>query len=160
MIIDSSRQLIIAVCGACSADATLDALAEATGRAIAEAGALLICGGRGGVMEAACRGARAVSGITIGILPGGDTRAANPHVLVPIATNMGEARNAIIVQTAHAVIAVGGEYGTLSEIALARKLGKAVVGLQTWPLGADHVTPATDPADAVRLALAFAAQST
>ncbi len=157
---NSFRQPIIAVCGAGRADATLEALAEAVGRAIAEAGALLICGGRGGVMAAACRGARVAGGVTIGILPGGDTREANPHVLVPIATNMGEARNAIIVQTAQVVIAIGGEYGTLSEIALARKLDKAVIGLQTWPLGAEHVTPASDPAEAVQRALALAAQPT
>lgn len=79
---------MIAVCGAGHADSALDAVAEAVGRAIAESGALLICGGRGGVMKAACRGARAAGGVTIGILPGGDTRAANPHVLVPIVTNI------------------------------------------------------------------------
>jgi uncharacterized protein (TIGR00725 family) len=133
----ASRQPIIAVCGAGRCDAVLAAQAEAVGRGVAMSGALLVCGGLGGVMAAACRGARAAGGLTIGVLPGADTRAANPDVLIPVATGMSETRNAIIVHTADVVIAIGGEYGTLSEIALARKIGRAVVGLGTWPLGQD-----------------------
>jgi uncharacterized protein (TIGR00725 family) len=134
-------------------------VAEAVGRAIATAGAILVCGGLGGVMAAACRGARAAGGATIGILPGPDTSAANSDVQIPIATGMGEARNVIIVRTADAVIAVGGEYGTLSEIALARKAGRVVVGLRTWALGhgssgRPHVLEATTPEEAVAIALA------
>src|SRR6266508_4074503 len=162
MSASASHKPIIAVCGAGHADAALAALAEATGRLIAEAGATLVCGGLGGVMAAACRGARAAGGMTVGILPGADTAAANPDVLVPIATGMGEARNTIIVRTAGAVIAIGGEYGTLSEIALARKIGKVVVGLGTWDLGRDtagrpHVLAAATPEQAVALALAHCA---
>jgi uncharacterized protein (TIGR00725 family) len=153
------RQPIIAVCGAGRCDAALATQAEAVGRGIAHAGATLVCGGLGGVMEAACRGARLAGGTTIGILPGADPRAANPDVLIPIATGMGQARNVIIVQTADVVIAIGGEYGTLSEIALARKVGRAVIGLGTWTLGQDaagqsHVLVVQSPEEAVATALA------
>jgi uncharacterized protein (TIGR00725 family) len=154
----ASQQPIIAVCGAGQCGSDLAAMAEAVGRGIAAAGAVLICGGLGGVM-AACRGARAAGGVTIGILPGADIGAANPDVLIPIATGMGEARNVIIVRTAAVVIAVGGEYGTLSEIALARKIGRAVIGLRTWDLGHDaasrpHVEAVDTPEAAVAAALA------
>jgi len=150
---------MIAVCGAGHCGAALAALAEEIGRRAAEAGATLVCGGLGGVMAAACRGARAAGGVTVGILPGDDTSAANPHVLIPIASGMGEARNVLIVRTADVVIAVGGEYGTLSEIALARKLGRAVIGLHTWELGRDaqgnpHVLAVDTPEAAVAAALA------
>jgi uncharacterized protein (TIGR00725 family) len=155
------QRTIIAVCGAGACDPELEALAEDVGRALARSGAVLLCGGLGGVMEAACKGAREAGGLTVGVLPGADVGAANPHVVVPIATGMGEARNAIIVQTAGAVIAIGGEYGTLSEIALARKRGKLVVGLQTWELGAEaagqpRVVRARSPEEAVQLALSAA----
>jgi len=154
-----SHKPMIAVCGAGNADATLAALAEEIGRRIAEAGATLVCGGLGGVMAAACRGARAAGGVTVGILPGGDTSAANPDVLVPIASGLGEARNVLIVRTADVVIAVGGEYGTLSEIALARKIGRAVIGLRTWDLGRNahgdpHILAVDTPEAAVAAALA------
>src|SRR5262245_39240399 len=157
------RQPIIAVCGASRCDAALAAQAESVGRRIALAGAMLICGGLGGVMAAACHGARAAGGITIGILPGADPRAANPDVLIPIATAMGHARNVIIVQTADVVIAIGGEYGTLSEIALARKVGRAVIGLGTWALGQDaagrsHVLEVQTPEEAIAAALAHCNQ--
>jgi uncharacterized protein (TIGR00725 family) len=160
----ASQQPIIAVCGAGQCGGDLAALAEAVGRGIATAGATLICGGLGGVMAAACRGAHGAGGITVGILPGGDTRDANPDVLIPIATGMGEARNAIIVRTAAAVIAIGGEYGTLSEIALARKMGRAVIGLRTWNLGCDaagrpHVESVETPEAAVASALAHCASA-
>ncbi|KAB8140488.1 TIGR00725 family protein [Chloroflexia bacterium SDU3-3] len=148
------RQPIVAVCGAGSCGPELAAEAESVGIALAQAGVALICGGLGGVMEAACRGARAAGGVTIGVLPGADPSAANRFVQIALATNMGEARNALIVQAAASVIAIGGEYGTLSEIALARKLGSRVVGLHTWELGVGHITAAATPAEAVVLAIA------
>ena len=133
-------------------------MAEAVGRALAEAGAILICGGRGGVMAAACRGAKSAGGLTIGVLPGDSAAEANPYVDIPIVTGMGEARNIIIVRTAHAVIAVGGEFGTLSEIAFALKLGRPVVGLGTWELSKEGhpvqaILTASTPVEAVQLAL-------
>jgi uncharacterized protein (TIGR00725 family) len=151
-------QSVIAVCGASVCDAQLASLAEEVGRRIAEAGAVLVCGGLGGVMEAACRGAVAAGGTTLGILPGTDRKGANPFVQVAVATGMGHARNVIIVQTADVVIAVGGVYGTLSEIALARACGRQVVGLNTWHLGHDvhgdeHIVAAQTPAEAVQHAL-------
>lgn len=156
------RPPVIAVCGAgggCDHQNQMAALAEEVGRRIAEAGALLVCGGLGGVMEAACRGAANAGGSTLGILPGADRSAANPFVRIAVPTGMGHARNVLIVQTADVVIAVGGEYGTLSEIALARKVGRSVVGLHTWDLGSSpttghpHVLPAATPSEAVALAL-------
>lgn len=132
--------------------------AEAVGRLLAEAGAILICGGMGGVMAAACRGAKSAGGLTIGVLPGFNAADANPHVDIPIVTGMGEARNIIIVRTASAVVAVGGEFGTLSEIAFALKLGRPVIGLRTWELAregrpAQAIVRAETPDEAVRLAL-------
>ena len=132
--------------------------AEAVGRAIAAAGAVLICGGRGGVMEAACRGAKSAGGLTIGVLPGRDRREANRYVDIPIVTGLGEARNVIIIRTAQAVIAIGGSYGTLNEIGLALRLGVPLVGLGTWEVRRDgHPSPpilrARTPEEAVRMAL-------
>jgi uncharacterized protein (TIGR00725 family) len=117
-------------------DATADELAaaEEVGRLLAEGGAAVVCGGLGGVMEAACRGARSAGGLTLGILPGRDRREANPYVDVAVPTGLGEARNALVVRAADAVVGVGGGYGTLSEIALALKGGTPVVGLGTWEL--------------------------
>jgi uncharacterized protein (TIGR00725 family) len=106
--------------------------AEDVGAAIAEAGAGLVCGGLGGVMEAACRGARSRGGLTLGLLPGLDREAANGWVVVAVPTGLGEARNALVVRAADAVVAIGGGWGTLSEIALAAKTGVPVVGLDTW----------------------------
>ncbi len=106
--------------------------AEAVGHALAKASATLICGGLGGVMEAACRGAKSAGGLTIGILPGTGRREANPYVDIPIVTGIRCARNVIITRTARAVIAIGGSYGTLSEIAFALSFGTPVVGLGTW----------------------------
>ncbi|MBW3662217.1 MAG: TIGR00725 family protein [Actinobacteria bacterium] len=149
----------MAVVGAGTSDDALDATAADVGRAVASAGAILVCGGLGGVMEAACRGARDAGGITVGMLPGDDRRSANPHVTIAIPTGMGEMRNALIVRTVDAVIALGGEYGTLSEIALARKLGVPVVGVATWILTrpdgtSDDLLRASSAEDAVRLAVA------
>ena len=137
-----------------------DAAAE-VGRRLAERGAVVVCGGLGGVMEAACRGASKAGGMAVGILPGDDRRAANPYVAVAVPTGMGEARNALVVRMADVLIAVGGEFGTLSEIALALKLGKPVVGLGTWELGKGGVAiaaiePAEHPEDAVARAVSLA----
>jgi uncharacterized protein (TIGR00725 family) len=108
--------------------------AEEVGRLLAERGAMLVCGGLGGTMEAACRGARAGGGTTIGILPGLSRSDANPFVDVVVPTGLGEARNALVVRAADAVIALGGGYGTLSEIALALRAGKPVIGIGTWDI--------------------------
>lgn len=128
----------------------LDA-AAAVGAQLARRGAVVVCGGLGGVMAAACRGAHEAGGTTLGILPGGDRTAANPWVTVAVATGLGELRNGLVVRAADAVIAVAGGYGTLSEVALALKAGKPVVGLGTWQIRGVLVAP--DPAAAVELAL-------
>jgi hypothetical protein len=137
----------VAVVGPGEATAAQLADAEAVGRGLAQAGATLVCGGLGGVMEAACRGAAEHGGPTIGILPGTDRRAANEWVTVAIPTGLGELRNALIVRAADAVIAVGGAYGTLSEIALALKTGVLVIGLGTWEI--DGVERVGSPEEAV-----------
>jgi uncharacterized protein (TIGR00725 family) len=126
--------------------------AVVVGNELARAGAVLVCGGLGGVMEAACRGAREAGGTTIGILPGADRVAANEFVDVAIATGLGEARNALVVRSADALVAVGRGYGTLSEIALALKARKPVVALDSWDI--DGVESAATPEQAVGAALA------
>ncbi len=141
----------------CGEPPHLDA-AEAVGRALAERGAVVVCGGLGGAMEAACRGAKSAGGTTVGILPGADRSAANEFVDFAVATGLGEARNAVIVRTADVVIAVGGAYGTLSEIALALAAGKNVIGLDTWTLANAHgpdnaIERAASPLEAVERAL-------
>lgn len=138
---------IVAVIGAGACTAEEAVLAEAVGRGLAEGGAILVCGGRGGVMEAACRGAKAAGGLTVGLLPGANPAEANAYVDVPLATGLGEARNMLVVRAARAVIAIGGEFGTLSEIAFALKLGIPVIGLNTWGL-----TKAGSPVPAIRAA--------
>jgi uncharacterized protein (TIGR00725 family) len=158
----NATQLYIAVVGSGGrVDAARRQMAEEVGRAVADAGAVLVCGGLGGVMEAACRGAHAGGGLTVGILPGLDRSAANRHVDIAIPTGMGEARNALVVRSADAVVAVAGEYGTLSEIALALQAGTPVVGLQTWELArggdaVDAVVRASSGAEAVERAVALA----
>ncbi len=152
--------MYVAVIGSASCSAEVAAQAEAVGREIARRGAVLVCGGRGGAMEAACRGAKAEGGTTVGILPGADRGEANRYVDIAITTGLGEARNAIVVRTADAVVAVSGGYGTLSEIGLALKMGRPVVGLDTWELQqadqpVDAVIQATTPAQAVERALAL-----
>ncbi len=116
------------------ADSAARKLARELGAELAQGGATVVTGGLGGVMEAACRGTRERGGVAVGILPGSDRRAANPYVSVAVPTGLGEARNALLVRMADVVIAVDGEFGTLSEIALALKAGKPVVGLGTWEL--------------------------
>lgn len=152
--------MYVAVIGSAICSDEVAARAEAVGREIARRGAVLVCGGRGGVMEAACRGAKAEGGTTVGILPGADRGEANRYVDIAIVTGLGEARNAIVVRTADAVVAVSGGYGTLSEIGLALKMGRPVVGLDTWELQqagqpVDAVVQATKPAQAVERALAL-----
>ena len=137
--------------GECVDRAVLDA-AVAVGAGLARRGAVVVCGGRGGAMEAVCRGALDAGGTTLGILPGDDRSSANAWVSVAVATGMGELRNGLVVRAADAVIAVAGAYGTLSEIALALQAGKRVVGLGTWDI--PGVIAAADPAEAVELALA------
>jgi hypothetical protein len=148
----------ISVIGASEGDDRILADAEAVGRGIAEAGAVLVCGGRTGVMEAASRGATGAGGTVIGILPTLATEDANPYVTFAVATGTGHARNLAVVASGEAVIAIGGEWGTLSEIAFARRLGRPVVALQSWTLqnraGTDlGITEAETPEVAVRLAL-------
>jgi uncharacterized protein (TIGR00725 family) len=128
--------------------------AEAIGRGLADRGAIVVCGGLGGVMAAACHGAAAVGGISIGILPGSDRRAANEWVTIALPTGLGELRNGLIIRAADAVIAVGGANGTLSEVALALKTETPVVGLRTWPI--DGIERVESPAAAVRYALELA----
>jgi uncharacterized protein (TIGR00725 family) len=126
-------------------------VAEAVGRELASRGCVVVCGGLGGVMEAACRGAKQAGGTTVGILPGSDRRAANRWVDVALASGLGEARNALVVRAADAVVAVGGGFGTLSEIALALKAGKRMVGLDTWKVEA--IVTASSAEEAVEAAL-------
>ncbi len=108
--------------------------AEEAGRLIAQKGANLVCGGLGGVMEAASRGAKSEGGLTVGILPHNDSKEANQFIDIPIATGLGIGRNIIIARSADALIAIGGEYGTLSEIAFALQMNKPVVGIKTWDI--------------------------
>lgn len=147
------RQRMIGVIGAGTASEAGCAAARQVGRRIAEAGAVLVCGGLGGVMEAACRGACEAGGLTLGILPGAGADQANPWVILAVPTNLGHARNVIIAHAAEALIAVEGEYGTLSEMAIGLKLGKPVVALDSWP-GLQGVIYATNPVEAVDRALA------
>lgn len=155
----SPRPVQIAVIGAAEGEPEALEAAEEVGRLLAEAGAVVICGGRGGVMEAASRGAKSAGGIAIGVLPGSDPEEANEHVAHVVATGVGQARNLAVVGSGQAVIAVDGHWGTLSEIAFARKLGKPVVALRSWEL--QHrteqdlgITEAETPEKAVRAALA------
>jgi hypothetical protein len=140
---------IIAVIGAAESTAQELEAAEEMGTLIAENGWTLICGGLSGVMEAASKGTAEAGGTVVGILPQGETSHANRYVTIPIATNMGHARNMIIVHTADAVIAVGGGHGTLSEIAIALKLKKPVFGISSWDIeGIQSVTNAREAIDA------------
>jgi uncharacterized protein (TIGR00725 family) len=134
----------VAVCGPGVATPGQESSAEEVGRLLAEGGAVMVCGGLGGVMDAAARGARAAGGTAVGILPGTTRAEASEHLTVSVPTGMGEARNALVVRAADVVIAIAGEFGTLSEIALALKLGKPVVGLETWEV-AKPAAPTDDP---------------
>ena len=155
--------MIISVIGGNQATPEIEALAEQVGRELARRGAMVACGGLTGVMEAVCRGAKEAGGTTIGILPGGDPKAANEWVDIPICTGIGYARNVAVVLTGRAVIAVDGAYGTLSEIGHALGVDIPVIGLVTWSLSRNGsidngIILADDPADAVEKALEAARQ--
>lgn len=148
----------IAVIGASQPPPDIAEAGRRVGELVAQAGAVLVCGGRGGVMESACRGAKSAGGLTVGLLPGMARAEANPYVDIALPTGLGDARNALVVSSADVVIAVGGGPGTLSEIGLARTMGRPVVGLRTWeataPSGADlGIARAASPEEAVAMAL-------
>jgi len=136
----SQKKSIIAVIGGAEPSPEEARLAEEVGRELGKQGATLVCGGLTGVMEAACRGASSEGGLTIGILPGDNPKTANPYVQIPIVSSIGYARNIMVVKSTQAVIAVGGSYGTLSEIAHARQSGIPVIGLNTWSLSRNGQT--------------------
>ena len=148
----SDRQPYIAVVGTGEEDEEHTRAAHTVGGELARAGAVVVCGGLGGVMAAACRGAQEAGGTTLGLLPGSERGAANPWVTIAIPTGMGELRNGLIVRAADALVAVGGGFGTLSEVALALKLGRPVVGVGTWDIG-PGVVKMHDSAAAARKAL-------
>ena len=139
---------VIGIIGAGECDEKTAGLAYSVGRLVAQRGAALVCGGLDGVMEAACKGAVEAGGLTIGVLPGWDRDGANPYVKVPLVTDMGHARNVIIAHTAQGLIAISGEYGTLSEIAISLKLGRPVVSLGSWP-GIEELINVDTPEEAV-----------
>jgi len=148
----------IGVAAASKPDASLIPIAETLGRCLAQAGAIVVCGGGLGAMTAVCRGAQAAGGQTVGLLPGGDRAAGNPYLSIALPTALGEGRNVLLVRASDALVAVGGGFGTLSEIALALRVGLPVVGLATWgmTLGGDPVNAfpvAQSPEEASRLAL-------
>ena len=153
--------MIIAVIGNSSCSAEEAKLAETVGELLAEQGTIVVCGGLGGVMEAVCRGAKAKGGLTVGILPGESPDTANPWVDIPVVTGIGEARNVAVVKSAQVVIAIGGGYGTLSEIAYALKSGIPVIGLNTWSLSRngredDSIIRVGDAKEAVDKAISLA----
>jgi hypothetical protein len=134
------KEKIVAVIGTRTPSTEEAKLAEEVGRELAKNGVILICGGLGGVMEQACRGAFAEGGLTIGIIPDDDPKSANPYVKIPIATGMGYARNVIIVKSAQVIIAIGGAYGTLTEIGYALDSKVPVIGLRTWKISRNNQT--------------------
>jgi len=142
------KRIQIGVIGGRRASSEILKLAEEVGKEIARRGAVLVCGGLGGVMEAACRGAKEAGGTTVGILPVGQKGEANAWVDIPIATGMGIARNAIIIQSCDGAIAVGGQYGTLSEMAFAKQKGVPLVSLKSWVFD-ESVVSVASPKEAV-----------
>ena len=144
----------IGIIGAGLCDDITREKAEQVGRMVAERGAVLYCGGLGGVMEAAAKGASEVGGVTVGILPGAKASDANRYISIPVVTAMSHARNVIIVRSCEAIISIGGSHGTLSEIALALKMWKPVVGLDTWK-HLDDVHYVNTPEEAVEKAFAL-----
>ena len=158
---DSDKKLVIAVIGGAQCSAEEAILAEAVGRELAKRGAILVCGGLDGVMEAACRGATIESGLTIGILPSDDPTTCNKYVQIPVATGVGYARNIAVVKSAQAVIAIDGDYDTLSEIAYALKSDIPIIGLNTWSISRNgqedrSIILAEDAVDAVEKAVSLA----
>ena len=146
---------IIGVIGTSEASTEEYQTAEEVGREIARRKGILVCGGLGGVMEASCRGAKSEGGLTIGIIPGSSKKEANPYVDIPIVTGISEARNIIVVRSSNAIIAIGGSFGTLSEIAFALKLEIPVIGINTWEVST-NIKKATTPKEAVDLAFSLA----
>lgn len=153
------RPIRIAVAGPGTPAESLLAIAEEVGRRIAAAGAVLICGGRTGVMEAAAKGAVQEGGLTVGLLPGAHAQEANPYIMLPLPTGMGEGRNVLVARTAEVLIAIGGEWGTLSEVALARKVAVPVILLRPDITAGLPLEEAADAADAVERALRLARES-
>lgn len=151
--VSENRRLYVAVVGSGTATGELYELAREVGRLVAERGGVVVCGGLSGVMEAAARGATEAGGTAIGILPDEDRGRANAYLSYSVATGAGQARNLAVVCSGDAVIAVGGEYGTLSEVGLALKVGRQVVALRSWDLGG-HVAVAASPEEAVEAAFA------
>lgn len=154
---EMEKRIYIGVVGSASCDGETAEVAEKVGRLLARNGAVVVCGGYGGVMEAASRGAASEGGIVIGILSGDDRRDANPYLSASLVTGMRQARNAIIVRSSHAVIAISGGYGTLSEIGLALKMNRPVVGLNTWKIdqgdGREHIIAVNSAEEAVEKAM-------
>lgn len=148
---DIRKRTRIGVIGGARPDKASWKAAFEVGGLIARAGAILVCGGLGGVMEAAARGAQSAGGLTIGILPGLSPADANPHIDIPIATGIGYARNSMVAMNADVLIAIDGKYGTLSEIAYGMIYGKRIIGLGTWEI--DGVITAATPEEAVQSAL-------
>ncbi|MBT8487184.1 MAG: TIGR00725 family protein [Gemmatimonadetes bacterium] len=153
---EAERPARVAVIGAADADDDEYSVALALGSALAERGAIVVCGGRGGVMEAVSRGAHDAGGIVVGILPGREEAGANEWVTIPLATGMGEARNALVVRGGQAVVSVGGGWGTLSEIALARKMGRPVATLGRPPAAGLDLPAPPDAESAAEWAIAAA----
>jgi uncharacterized protein (TIGR00725 family) len=149
----ADANVYVAVIGASRARPEDVSHAEDAGRRLAELGAIVVTGGRGGVMEAACRGAKAGGGLTVGILPGLDRSDANEFVDVALPTGLGEMRNGLVARAAQAVVAVGGAWGTLAEIAFARAAGTPVFGVGSWELGDDGVVPVQSGAEAAQRAV-------
>ncbi len=152
------KLIFIGVIGGGEVSPEVAAVAEEVGREIARRGAALVCGGLGGVMEAACKGAAEASGLTIGILPGDSRLTANPYVKIPVVTGLGYARNVAVVKSSQAIIAIDGSYGTLTEIGHALQNGIPVIGLNTWSLAIDGKTDdsiihAASPKEAVNKAI-------
>lgn len=154
------RSCTVSVVGGANCTPEQYAVAEEVGRLLAEEGAILVCGGRSGVMEAACRGAFKAGGVTLGILPGYSRADGNDYLTIAIPTGLGHARNALVVQAGQVVIAIGGGYGTLSEIGIALKAGRKVIGLDSWRATdskgqAADIIRASSPKEAVALAISF-----
>ncbi len=144
----------IGVIGSGECSPVTAAIAYAVGKLIAQNNATLVCGGLGGVMESAARGAKEAGGLTVGILPGVDAKESNPYIDIAIVSGMSHARNVLVVRSSSVLIAIAGGYGTLSEIAIALKLGKPVVGLDTWNIDL-NIIQASSPQDAVEKALSL-----
>jgi uncharacterized protein (TIGR00725 family) len=153
-----SRQRVVSIIGGADCTEHEYEIAEEIGYLLGEAGVVVVCGGRGGVMEAVCRGAQKTGGLTIGILPGNDHNSGNPYVDIALPTGLGHNRNALVAQAGDAVIVIGGGYGTLSEIGIALKVGRDVIGINTWKVfdkfgKTIRIIQATNAKTAVKIAL-------